>query len=967
MSGPINEPTTEEIPVAQQQAHPFLPRNLRKFAVVVIVAWVAIIALLNVIVPQLEKVGQLRSVSMSPNDAPSVISMKEVGQQFQEFKSNSSVMVVLEGQEQLGADAHKYYDQIVNKLEADPKHVEHVQDFWSDPLTGAGSQSNDGKAAYVQVYLAGNMGESLANESVETVQKIVDSVQAPNGVKAYVTGPSALQADQQVAGDRSMQLIEMVTFSVIIILLLLVYRSIATVGIVLVMVVLQLAAARGVVAFLGFHNIIGLSTFATNLLVTLAIAAATDYAIFLIGRYQEARGAGEDRESAYYTMFAGTAHVILGSGMTIAGATFCLHFTRLPYFQTLGIPLAIGMVICVSAALTLGPAVITVAGRFLEPKRAMRVRGWRKIGAAVVRWPGPILVGTIALALVGLLTLPGYRTNYNDRNYLPQDLPSNEGYAAADRHFSQARMNPELLMIESDHDLRNSADFLVIDKIAKAVFRVPGIARVQAITRPLGTPIEHTSIPFQISMNGTTQQMNEKYNQDVTANMLKQADDMQSTIDSMTKMSNITKQMADLMHDMVAKMKNMTVDVAQLRDYISNFDDFFRPLRNYFYWEPHCYNIPVCFSIRSIFDTLDGIDTMTTDIQELLPVMERLDVLMPQMVALMPPMIETMKNMKRIMLTMYATQKGMQDQTTAMQENQSAMGEAFDASKNDDSFYLPPEAFNNAEFKRGMKNFISPDGKSVRFIISHEGDPMSQEGIDHIDAIKQAAKEAVKGTPLEGSKVYLAGTAATFKDMADGSMYDLMIAAIAALGLIFIIMLIITRSVVASAVIVGTVLVSLGASFGLSVLIWQHILGTELHWMVLAMSVIILLAVGADYNLLLVARFKEEIHAGLNTGIIRAMGGTGSVVTSAGLVFAFTMMSMAVSELTVIGQVGTTIGLGLLFDTLVVRSLMTPSIAALLGKWFWWPQAVRARPVAAPWPSPPKDPEPVPSAPGGSA
>jgi putative drug exporter of the RND superfamily len=969
VSAPISEPTTDAIPTSRHAARPFIPRTIRKLAVVVILVWIAVIALLNVIVPQLETVGQLRSVSMSPNDAPSVISMQEVGTQFQEFKSNSAVMIVLEGQEQLGADAHKYYDQVVAKLEADPKHVEHVQDFWSDPLTGAGSQSNDGKAAYVQVYLAGNMGESLANESVEAVQKIVESVPAPNGVKAYVTGPAALQADQHIAGDRSMQLIELVTFSVIIVLLLLVYRSIVTVGIVLVMVVLQLAAARGVVAFLGFYDIIGLSTFATNLLVTLAIAAATDYAIFLIGRYQEARGAGEDRESAYYTMFGGTAHVILGSGMTIAGATFCLHFTRLPYFQTLGIPLAIGMVICVGAALSLGPAVITVASHFglLEPKRAMRVRGWRKIGAAVVRWPGPILVGTIALALVGLLTLPGYRTNYNDRNYLPQDLPSNEGYAAADRHFSQARMNPELLMIESDHDLRNSADFLVIDKIAKGVFRVPGIARVQAITRPLGTPIEHTSIPFQISMNGTTQKMNEKYNQGVMANMLKQADDMQSTINTMTKMSSITAEMAGVMHTMVAKMKGMTIDIAELRDNISNFDDFFRPLRNYFYWEPHCFDIPVCFSIRSIFDTLDGIDTMTTDIQELIPVMERLDVLMPQMVALMPPMIDTMKNMKRIMLTMYATQKGMQDQQTAMQDNQSAMGEAFDASKNDDSFYLPPEAFDNPEFKRGMKNFISPDGHSVRFIISHEGDPMTQEGISHIDAIKQAAKEAVKGTPLEGSKIYLAGTAATFKDMSDGSTYDLMIAAIAALALIFIIMLIITRSVVASAVIVGTVVLSLGASFGLSVLIWQHILGTELHWMVLAMSVIILLAVGADYNLLLVARFKEEIHAGLNTGIIRAMGGTGSVVTSAGLVFAFTMMSMAVSELTVIGQVGTTIGLGLLFDTLIVRSLMTPSIAALLGKWFWWPQAVRQRPVAAPWPSPPppKDPEFVPTAPGG--
>ena len=167
-------------------------------------------------------------------------------------------------------------------------------------------------------------------------------------------------------------------------------------------------------------------------------------------------------------------------------------------------------------------------------------------------------------------------------------------------------------------------------------------------------------------------------------------------------------------------------------------------------------------------------------------------------------------------------------------------------------------------------------------------------------------------------------------------------------------MLIITRSVVAAAVIVGTVVISLGASFGLSVLIWQHIIGIELHWMVLAMSVIILLAVGADYNLLLVSRLKEEMHAGVNTGIIRAMGGSGSVVTSAGLVFAFTMMSMAVSELTVIGQVGTTIGLGLLFDTLVIRSFMTPSIAALMGKWFWWPQRVRARPVPSPWPQPPQ-------------
>ncbi|AMO61112.1 Transport protein [Mycolicibacterium phlei] len=955
MSAAANDAPTDTIPAVGQPLRPFIPRTIRALAIPIIIVWVALIAILNTTVPTLEEVGQMRAVSQSPDFAPSMIAMKRVGTVFEEYDSDSSAMIVIEGDKPLGDDTRAFYGEMVAKLEADTKHVQSVQDFWSDPLTASGAQSSDGMAVYVQVYLSGNQGEALANESVEAVQDLVAGMQPPPGVKVYVTGPAALAADQHIASDRSIRVIEALTFAVIIVMLLLIYRSIVTTILTLLMVVLQLSATRGMVAFLGYHEIIGLTPFASSLLVTLAIAAGTDYAIFLIGRYQEARGAGESKEDAYYTMFHGTAHVVLGSGMTIAGALFCLTFTRLPYFQTMGVPLAVGIVTGVVASLTLGPAIITVASRFgrtLDPKRAMRVRGWRKIGAAIVRWPGPILVATIALSLVGLLVLPGYRTNYNDRNYLPPDLPANEGYAAADRHFSQARMNPELLMVESDHDLRNSTDFLVIDKIAKAIFRVPGISRVQSITRPDGKPIEHTSIPFLISMQGTTQQLNQKYLQDRMEDMLVQVAEMEKTITSMEKMSRLTEEMAGVTHEMVVKMKTMTDDVADMRDSIANFDDFFRPIRNYFYWEPHCYDIPVCWAMRSVFDTLDGIDVMTDDIQQIIPDMERLDALMPQMVTLMPSMIETMKTMRTMMQTMYASQKGLQDQMAAMQENSTAMGEAFDASMNDDSFYLPPEVFDNEDFKKGMENFISPNGKAVRFIIAHDGDPMTEEGIARIDAIRNAAKEAIKGTPLEGSTIYLAGTAAVYKDMADGNNYDLMIAAILALALIFTIMLLLTRSVVAAAVIVGTVVLSLGASFGLSVLLWQHILGIELHWMVMAMTVIVLLAVGADYNLLLVSRLKEELHAGVRTGIIRAMGGSGSVVTSAGLVFAFTMMSMAVSELTVIGQVGTTIGLGLLFDTLVIRAFMTPSIAALMGKWFWWPQRVRETPVPSPWPTP---------------
>ncbi len=317
-------------------AHPMIPRFIRLFSVPILLGWLALVVFVNVIAPQLEVVGEAHSVSLAPTDAPSMQAMQRIGTDFQEFDSNSSVMIVLESDQPLGDEAHKYYDGLVDKLEADKAHVEHIQDFWGDPLTAAGSQSADNKAAYVQLYLRGNQGETLANDSVAAVRDIVANSTPPQGMKAYVTGPAALTSDQHHAGDSSLKLITMITICVIFVMLLFVYRSIVTVLLVLVMMFVELAAARGIVATLGYYELIGLSTFAVNLLTTLAIAAGTDYAIFLVGRYHEARNNGEDRETAFYTMYHGTAHVILGSGLTIAGATFCLHFTRLPYFQITG-------------------------------------------------------------------------------------------------------------------------------------------------------------------------------------------------------------------------------------------------------------------------------------------------------------------------------------------------------------------------------------------------------------------------------------------------------------------------------------------------------------------------------------------------------------------------------------------------------------------------------------------------------
>src|SRR5699024_6279743 len=105
-------------------------------------------------------------------------------------------------------------------------------------------------------------------------------------------------------------------------------------------------------------------------------------------------------------------------------------------------------------------------------------------------------------------------------------------------------------------------------------------------TRPQGTPIEHTSIPFMISMQGAGQMQNMKFLKDRMDDMLTQANEMGKTVATMRRMHAMMSELSGITHDMVTDMDDLQGTIHEMRDNIANFDDFFRPIRNYFYWEP---------------------------------------------------------------------------------------------------------------------------------------------------------------------------------------------------------------------------------------------------------------------------------------------------------------------------------------------------------------------------------------------
>jgi putative drug exporter of the RND superfamily len=107
-------------------AHPMIPRFIRLFSVPIFLGWIALVVIVNIVVPQLEVVGEAHAVSFAPHDAPSMQAMQRIGHDFKEFNSNSSAMIILESDQPLGDAAHKYYDGLVKKLAADTKHVQHI-------------------------------------------------------------------------------------------------------------------------------------------------------------------------------------------------------------------------------------------------------------------------------------------------------------------------------------------------------------------------------------------------------------------------------------------------------------------------------------------------------------------------------------------------------------------------------------------------------------------------------------------------------------------------------------------------------------------------------------------------------------------------------------------------------------------------------------------------------------------------
>jgi RND superfamily putative drug exporter len=223
----------------------------------------------------------------------------------------------------------------------------------------------------------------------------------------------------------------------------------------------------------------------------------------------------------------------------------------------------------------------------------------------------------------------------------------------------------------------------------------------------------------------------------------------------------------------------------------------------------------------------------------------------------------------------------------------------------------------------------------TRIDVSLDGEPQSDDAFATIRALRSE----FQALPAPSNTALVGGLDATQLDYRDAAARDLGLIAPVILGIVAVILALLLRSLLAPLLLLSTVLGTFFASLGASTWIFTGILGfPAFDTSVTLFSFLFLVALGVDYNIFLTTRAREERAAhGTREGMVRAVSSTGAVITSAGVLLAAVFAVLGVLPVVALAQIGVIVCIGVLLDTLVVRTLLVPSLVFLLGERFWWP------------------------------
>ncbi|CUB18209.1 Putative membrane protein YdgH [Bacillus subtilis] len=876
-------------------------RAIIKFKWAIAAVILALTVVLSLFSPNLTELANQKGQAQLPADAVSERAnaiLKQAGE------DNNSISIVFTLDHALKEETEDQLRTMIDKV----KKIDGVEEVTS-PLTAEKEVkdqliSKDKKTVLIPVTITGS--DKKAEKIADDIYTIV-----PDDVTAYITGASLINQDFAHSSEEGLKKTEVITVCLIIGLLLIVFRSVVTPFIPIVVVGFSYLISQSILGILVYNVDFPISTFTQTFLVAILFGIGTDYCILLLTRFREELANGHDKKEAALIAYRTGGKTLFISGFAVLIGFSALGFAKFAIFQS-AVGVAVGVGILMIILYTLLPLfMVTLGEKLFWPSKKVLSHSDNKLWAFLGRYsvvrPFLFIVITVIITLPFILTYDD-QISFDSTAEISSDYKSVKALEAIKDGFGEGKAFPINVVVKGDKDLTTADTIPYLGNISKAIEKVEHVDSVMTITQPTGEKIKDLYIDKQLGSVS-----------DGLDKTVKGIADVQS---GLTDIENGLNQMAGQTGS--ASNSRSSGSLGDAADGLGKINQQLQLVSK---------------QISQTGNTAQTVQQLTAISGQLGQIQTGLEQANQQLSGQQAQAGTLTESLQQLAGGVKSANDGLtkiSDGITASSDMLEDMSKS--STVRDTGIFIPDQVMKDKDFKKSIDQYSFADGKGVQLSVVLDSNPYSEQAITTINQIKKAVANEVDGTPLEDAQIVYGGVTSVNADLKELSTTDFSRTMVIMIIGLFIVLTILFRSMIMPIYMIASLLLTYYTSISITELIFVNGLGNAgVSWAVPFFSFVILIALGVDYSIFLLDRFKEEVHLGIAQGVVRSMSKMGSVIITAAIILAGTFAAMMPSGVNTLMQVASVIIIGLLLYGLVILPLFIPAIIMTFGEGNWWP------------------------------
>lgn len=716
--------------------------------------------------------------------------------------------------------------------------------------------------------------------------------------KTSMTSNELIQNTVEQDAMEGIQSTEIFTVIIVIAVLLIMFRSVVTPLVPVAVVGLAYLIGQSFVGWFVEWFDFPVSPQTQSFLIVILFGIGTDYCILLLNRFKEELQFYDKYEAVLRT-FRTAGKTVFISGISGAIVFGVLYFANFEIYRS-AVGVAIGIVFLLLALFTVLPVLMQLLGRYIfwpniKKSEFKESKLWTPLGIFSLKYPTRIIFTVIAI-LIAVAFFYNDEVNYDSLEELDDNYSAVHATNVVSENFDEGQLFPVEVIISNGDDLMTSESLSRLEAVASTVSNVEGVKEVQTMTRPSGEVIDDFLVRNQL----------EQANSGI--------DDMVQGLDEIS--AGLTEA-----SEGIANSEMSGGDLSELNQGIDDINN----------------------SISQITMYMNQTGDAAGAAQQLGQVQQGLTTMSEQVSAANTQMNEQQNaaaaQMEELSSGLEDATSGIDEIRSGLEEVQTLLGNINNNEAVDQTgIHVPQEFLETDGIQDAVDQYSFGEDKALKMNVVLDVDPYSHEAMTVLDDVESTVNNELQRLERDDTTAYFAGVTSMNRDLDEISTDDYTRVVTIFIATLFVILAIVFRSLILPVTMIGSIFVTYFAS----ITITQWLLGLfglgELNWAVPFFSLIIFAALGIDYSIFIIDRFREELaNRSIRDAIEQSIRRMGVTVITAVIILSGTFAALLPSGMIILIQVASIIIFALLFYAFIVLPLLVPAFVITFRRGNWWP------------------------------